>query len=294
MNRASVVVIVGIAGSGLVGVLAACSGREGDETSAANAAPLVRAELPRAASLTYEVTQPELGGPARRERLAVSVGPTGRRLELHKSYGDKDERFEILTDRLGATDGKTSADARWNRIEAFSTPAMIGEEQAWDAPFLRDMGTGGSSAAAVVDDRRVFRIVRAWDTPQGRRSRAIVNVRGMIDETSGPARQHGITNENWPMRDSVFGVGVAEYLTVNDDGAGETFLLASAEYRFVDAAPSQELAVTSTSTLQERLAANETVLTLRCLVEGPTRVIEAARASKTDNDSQALVLCNGK
>lgn len=291
MNRATFVVIVGIAGSGLVATLAACSGRNQDEAAASNAAPLVRAELPRSVSLAYDMSQPELGGPTIRERVTIAVAPSGRRMTLVKDYGGREERHEVQTDRLGGVDKRTSPNARWHRLEVFSTPAMVGKDQHWEAPLLRDLGAG---IANTTDHRRAFQVVRTWDVPGGRRSRAIFNVRGMIDETTDYARAHRITNENWPLRESVFAVGIADYFTSTKGAEGETFLLSSAEYRFTAGIPSGELAVTSLETLKARLESQETLVTLRCLVDGPAELLATMRATRDDQDAHDLTLCFGK
>ncbi|MBX3191573.1 MAG: hypothetical protein KF819_31555 [Labilithrix sp.] len=292
MRKPIVMTTATLGTAALVAVFAACS--SGKEQTGEVSFALTRVELPKSARVVYEMRQPELGGPAWRER--VEIGPAGdakRTFAVTTIDGSKEERVSLVTDRAGTVDQRTPAAAIWRRVDAFSAPDTMTEGATWrpDRPAL--FGTPSSSNAFVNDYQRTYRVVKSWEVPGGHAFRAIYNVGAVIDETSPYARKHGLRNETWSLRDAVFGVGVADYF-VTGGAEHHAYLLGSAEYLFDLAAPDADLAVESLHDLGARLHDVKTVVTLRCMVEGPPSVLAIAREPRDASTAFDLNLCRGK
>lgn len=260
------------------------NGEKESETGEVSAA-LVGVEIAKNADIVYDIRQPELGG-GWQEKLSIrQVGTSSRRMTIDKGALGT---HVVFTDHHGALDGRTEGLAALSRIDAFSTSPSVGIGARW-SPLSTAPRVESGGDAIQTDKRRSFQTSGLWEVEGGYVFRALVNLRSVIDENSEAMKSRGFTNENWPLRDSVVGVGIVDYFA--SSSGRQTYLLREAEYTFATSIPSAELAVSSLEDLRVRLAEQETVLTLRCLVSGPPNVVAAASNLREPDGAFGLVAC---
>lgn len=261
-------------------VVAACSSRD-DERAGEALQSLTRAELPRAADLHYDVTQPATGGSWKLDAVIRPIGD-GRRIELTKRSDASVTTAAFAADRRGAIERSLDGASPWARFEALSVPSEVIAGREWK-PFngarYDEPGT-----AAVIDSTRTYRVVSVNDTNAGTLYRAVFNVRPHVVRSV-------YEDGSWPFANDVQGVGIAEYFVPR--GTTSSFLVANAEYRFLMAARPASLAIASQSELRARVADASTFLTLTCLREGAPAALEAKSTRPEIDRGLGLEECDG-
>ncbi len=283
------VVFIGVSAVGSMLALVTACGTRNDESAASVQFALTSVELPKRAELTYEVAQPELGGEPWSEKVVINEFGSKRKIGIAKTAGKTAQAAQIFTDKQGGFEPSTKPDAVWSRIDVLSTPQVVEVGAEW-MPFTGSAHTYAmNDTSIIVDTTRVMRIAATYPRDSGAIVRAVYNVRLVLDEQAPGVKKQGLTNANWGGRDAVIGVGIADYYVSST--TRESFLLRSAEYTFANVPSSPELAIASPYELAARLSKYETVLTRRCITEGPAEVRSAAASIPEPESAFAFTSC---